>query len=111
MNDVLREMLEKFFFVYLDDILLFSKSHTEHVRNVRQVLRCLLDAHLLVKAEKCVFHTTSVSFLGFIVAKGNVRMDPKKVSAVSDWPTHCFLTSVYFANSVSLQPPSLLSLE
>lgn len=86
-NDVLREMLEKFVFVYLDDILIFSKSLSDHVKHVRQVLKCLLDARLFVKAEKCAFHVSSVSFLGFIVSEGKIQMDPKKVSAVTDWPT------------------------
>ena len=80
-NDVLREMLERFVFVYLEDI--FSNSISDHVR---QVLQALLDARLFNKAEKCVFHSSSVSFLGFIISQGRVRMDPRKVTAVRDWP-------------------------
>ena len=75
-NDVLREMLERFVFVYLDNILIFSNSISEHIRHVRQVLQALLDARLFIKVEKCVFHSTSVSFLGFIISQGRVRMDP-----------------------------------
>lgn len=86
-NDVLREMLGKFVFVYLDDILVFSPNLSEHIQHVRQVLRALLKAKLFAKAEKCVFHTALVSFLGFIVSKGSVLMDPKKVAAVMNWPT------------------------
>ena len=86
-NDMLREILERFVFVYLDDILIFSNSISEHVRHVRQVLQALLDARLFIKANKCVFHASSVSFLGLIVSQRRVKMDPGIVTAVRDWPT------------------------
>lgn len=85
-NDVLRDMLDRFVFVYLDDILIFSRSKQEHVKHVRQVLRRLLENQLFVKAEKCEFHVSKVSFLGSIVAEGSLQMDPSKVRAVSEWP-------------------------
>ena len=85
-NDVLRDMLNKFVFVYLDDILIFSRTLSEHTRHVQQVLRRLLENSLYIKAEKCEFHAPSVSFLGYIVAGGNIQMDPAKVSAVTSWP-------------------------
>ena len=55
-NYVLRDMFNKFVFVYLDDILIFSRSQSEHVRHVRLVLQSLLENRLFVKAEKCSFH-------------------------------------------------------
>lgn len=85
-NDVLREMLNKFVFVYLDDILIFSRSLSEHTRHVQLVLSRLLENSLYVKAEKCEFHAQSVAFLGYIVAEGSIQMDPAKVSAVTSWP-------------------------
>ena len=85
-NDVLRDMLNRFVFVYLDDILIFSKSREEHVSHVQAVLQRLLENSLFVKAEKCEFHASSVSFLGYIVAPGSLQMDPSKVSAVTSWP-------------------------
>lgn len=85
-NDVLGDMLNRFVFVYLDDILIFSKSETEHVQHVRAVLQRLLQNKLFVKAEKCEFHSSTVSFLGFILSAGNIRMDPEKVEAVKAWP-------------------------
>ena len=69
-NDVLRDMLNKFVFVYLDDILIFSRSQSEHVRHVHLVLQSLLENRLFVKAEKCSFHQPSVTFLGYILAEG-----------------------------------------
>ena len=85
-NDVLRDMLDRFVFVYLDDILIFSKNPSEHVQHVRQVLTRLLKNNLFVKAEKCEFHVSKVAFLGYVVSEGRLLMDPKKVEAVRDWP-------------------------
>ncbi len=86
-NDVLRDLVDQFIYVYLDDILIFSSSLQEHVQHVRRVLQRLLENGLFVKAEKCVFHAQSVPFLGFIVSPEGVRMDPDKVKAVVSWPT------------------------
>ncbi len=86
-NDVLRDMVDQFIYVYLDDILIFSSSLQEHVQHVRRVLQRLLENGLFVKAEKCAFHAQSVPFLGFIVSPEGVRMDPDKVKAVVSWPT------------------------
>ncbi len=85
-NDVLRDFINHFCFVYLDDILIFSKSEEEHRRHVRQVLQRLLENRLFVKAEKCEFHCSSISFLGFIIQSGQVKADPDKLKAVTQWP-------------------------
>ncbi len=86
-NDVLRDMVDQFIYVYLDDILIFSSSLQEHVQHVRRVLQRLLENGLFVKEEKCTFHAQSVPFLGFIVSPEGVRMDPDRVKAVVSWPT------------------------
>ncbi len=86
-NDVLRDMVDQFIYVYLDDILIFSRSLQEHVQHIRVVLQRLLENGLFVKVEKCVFHAQSVPFLGYIVSSEGMRMDPDKVQAVVDWPT------------------------
>ncbi|XP_057692820.1 uncharacterized protein LOC130916258 [Corythoichthys intestinalis] len=86
-NDVLRDMLNVFCFVYLDDILIFSRSLQEHQQHVRLVLQRLLENKLFVKAEKCEFHQDSIQFLGFIVEKGQLRPDPAKIQSVAEWPT------------------------
>ena len=85
-NDVLRDFINIFVVVYLDDILVFSRTTTEHTRHVRQVLQRLLENRLFVKAEKCVFSSTAVEFLGHILEEGRVRADPKKIRAVEEWP-------------------------
>ena len=80
-------MLNHTVFVYIDDILIFSKSVEEHRVHVRQVLQRLLENRLYVKAEKCEFHASTVSFLGYIISQDRVEMDPSKVSAVAEWPS------------------------
>jgi transposase InsO family protein len=84
-NDVLRDMLNIFVFVYLDDILIFSPSLQVHTQHVRRVLQRLLENRLFVKAEKCSFHATSVTFLGSVVSAEGISMDPTKVQAVTTW--------------------------
>lgn len=86
-DDVLREYLNKFFFVYLDDILIFSPDMDTHKSHVTQVLQQLLNHHLYVKAEKYECHKTRVSFLGFVVFAGEIGMDSGKMQAVREWPT------------------------
>lgn len=85
-NDVLQDFLNLFVFVYLDDILIFSRTPEEHQVHVRSVLQRLLENRLFVKAEKCEFHVSSVSFLGYVLAGGQVKTDPAKVKAVLEWP-------------------------
>ncbi|KAG1927055.1 retrotransposable element [Pimephales promelas] len=82
---LVRDMLNVFVFVYLDDILIFSPSLQVHVQHVRRVLQRLLENRLFVKAEKCVFHAQSVTFLGSVVSAEAISMDPDKVRAVLDW--------------------------
>ena len=55
------------------------------MQHIQLVLRRLLENSLFVKAEKCEFHAKTVSFLGYIVAEGSIRIDPAKVSAVASW--------------------------
>ena len=84
-NDILRDVINKYAVVFLDDILVYSPSMEEHIVHVRSILQRLLKNKLFVKAEKCDFHTTSVEFLGHIVERGSVKADPKKIQAVVDW--------------------------
>uniref|UniRef100_A0A3P9MQ90 Gypsy retrotransposon integrase-like protein 1 n=1 Tax=Oryzias latipes TaxID=8090 RepID=A0A3P9MQ90_ORYLA len=84
-NDVLRDFINRFVFVYLDDILIFSRDPVQHENHVRQVLTRLLENQLFVKAEKCQFHASSVQFLGYILEAGRIRPDPAKIKAVSQW--------------------------
>ncbi|KAL0148188.1 hypothetical protein M9458_056509 [Cirrhinus mrigala] len=85
-HEVLREFLHKFVIVYIDDILIYSRSEAEHHHHVAEVLQRLRDHQLYLKAEKCSFHLPSVQFLGYIIDQQGVRMDERKASAVVSWP-------------------------
>lgn len=73
-KEVLRDMLNRFDFIYIDDIIIFSRGIQEHIQHVKLVVR-LLENRLFVKAEKCELHASSVSFLAFILEKGQMRTD------------------------------------
>lgn len=85
-NDVFRNMLDKWLVVYIDDILVYSNSMEEHVQHVRAVLRHLIQHQLYAKAEKCEFHQTKTSFLGYVISQEGVVMDDQKVRAELNWP-------------------------
>jgi hypothetical protein len=86
-NDTLREYLDSFLVVYLDDILIYSSSPEEHTKHVTLVLEKLKKARLSLKLEKCEFDVTRVEFLGFIITPNGISMDPSKVEAIKNWPT------------------------
>ncbi len=67
-NDVFRDMLGQWAIVYMDDILIYSDTFDSHVQHVRAVLRRLIDHQLYAKMEKCEFHQTLTSFLGYIIS-------------------------------------------
>ncbi|SAL96256.1 hypothetical protein [Absidia glauca] len=85
-NNVLREFLDICVVVYLDDILVFSTNQEDHDHHVKRVLKCLRDAGLYIKAEKCEFDKSEVEFLGFRIGAAGVSMDPAKVKTITDWP-------------------------
>src|SRR6201986_2518894 len=72
--------------IYLDDILIFTKTLEEHRKIIRQVLQILRDNHLYLKPEKCDFEQNSVEYLGMIIGQNTITMDPKKIKAVEAWP-------------------------
>ena len=87
MNNILSKYIGKCCLVYLDDILVYSKTAAEHLVHLRQILQAFRDAQLYCKLSKCQFAMQSVPFLGHIVSAQGLQTDPKKVQAVQDWPT------------------------
>ena len=86
-NDVFRGILDHFVTVYLDDILVFSRTAEEHERHLREVFERLRAHQLYAKKKKCAFGLRQVEYLGHLIDEYGVRPDPAKVTAVVDWPT------------------------
>lgn len=85
MNDIFHDLQGVYIIVYLDNILIFSRDRASHTKHVRKVLRRLKENDLFCKPEKCNFFQSSVEYLGMIIGKGTVAMDPAKVEAVISW--------------------------
>ncbi|XP_060972248.1 uncharacterized protein LOC133038182 [Cannabis sativa] len=87
MNRVFKEYLDKFVVVFIDDILIYSKTMEEHEEHLRMTLNRLKENQLYAKFKKCEFWLEKVAFLGHIVSKDGVEVDPTKIEAVKSWPT------------------------
>jgi hypothetical protein len=94
MHQAFRPFLDSFVIVFLDDILIYSKTLDEHVIHVRKVLVVLRREKLYAKLSKCELMRTEVEFLGHIVGRQGVRMMEDKVKAVEQWPTPANVTHV-----------------
>jgi hypothetical protein len=87
MNDIFREEIaEGWVVIYMDDILVFSKDKNEYQEQVKRILEKLRQHQLSLKAKKCYFEKEEIEFLGLIISKKGIRMDPHKVKAITDWP-------------------------
>ncbi len=85
-NEVFRDMLHRTVIIYIDDILIYSDTLKDHVQHVQAVLQRLIQHQLYAKIEKCDFHQTTTTFLGYVISPEGVAMDESKVKAVLDWP-------------------------
>ena len=94
MDNVLQPFIDEFFIVYLDDILIFSKTREDHVLHVNKVLDILKKEKLFLKKSKCEFGKNSLVYLGHIVGGGELRIDPYKVESIVNWPTPKTVTKV-----------------
>jgi hypothetical protein len=85
MNKVFMEYLDKFIVVFIDDILVFSKTEEKHKKHLRLVLEKLRSIKLYAKFSKCEFWLTKVAFLGHVISVGGVSVDLGKVKDVLNW--------------------------
>src|SRR6266511_5421548 len=80
MNQVLRKYLGKFVLVYLDDIIIYSRTFEEHKEHVRLVFEALRAASLMIKPKKCKFAQKELRFFGHIISVEGIRTDPDKIA-------------------------------
>ena len=85
MNQVFHPFIGQFVVIYFDDILVFSTSIEQHVQHLRRVFETLMEQKLYANTKKCHFLTDHVTFLGYIVLKEGIQMDPIKVEAITNW--------------------------
>ena len=76
MNRIFRPFLDKFIDVFIDDILIYSKTEEEHAEHLRTVLQILKEKKLYAKLSKCEFWKDKVKFLGHVVSKKGIAVDP-----------------------------------
>ncbi|KAK1629506.1 hypothetical protein QYE76_003821 [Lolium multiflorum] len=85
MNKIFMPCLDKFVIVFIDDILIYSKDKAEHAEHLRIVLQTLREHQLYAKFSKCEFWLDQVEFLGHVISKDGIAVNPSKVASVLDW--------------------------
>ncbi|KAI3683118.1 hypothetical protein L1987_83618 [Smallanthus sonchifolius] len=85
MNRVCKPYLDKFVIVFIDDILIYSKTKSDHEQHLRLVLDLLRKEQLYAKFSKCEFWLKEVQFLGHIVNEKGIHVDPAKIEALKNW--------------------------
>ncbi|GJZ36654.1 putative reverse transcriptase domain-containing protein [Tanacetum coccineum] len=84
MNKVCRPYLDKFVILFIDDILIYSKTREEHVEHLRLVLEMLEKEKLYAKFSKCKFWLREVQFLGHVINDSEIHVDPSKIEVVKN---------------------------
>jgi len=86
MNEVLKEHIGKFCYVFLDDIIIYSPTFASHLEHLMAVFRSLRDANLKLSTSKCRFATASCTFLGFCISETGLSCDPRLIEAIAQRP-------------------------
>lgn len=94
MNKVFMEEMDRFVVVFIDNILIYSKSAEEHGQHLRVVLGKLRSNQLYAKFNKCKFWMQRVGYLGHVLTVEGVEVDPEKVKAVSEWKQPTLVTEI-----------------
>ena len=75
MNEIFKDMIDHGVVIYLDDILIYSRSEEDHLALTKRVLKCLQEHQLALSPEKCEWHMSKVNFLGYIISENGIEMD------------------------------------
>ena len=94
MNRVFKSHLDDFIIVFIDDILIYSKNNEDHEKHLRIALQTLREEKLFAKFKKCEFWLTSIAFLGHIISKDGISVDPQKIEAIVNWPRPTNVTEI-----------------
>ncbi|GJR86192.1 putative reverse transcriptase domain-containing protein [Tanacetum coccineum] len=94
MNRVCKSYLDKFVIVFIDDILIYSKDEKEHGKHLKIILELLKKERLYAKFSKCDFWLNSVQFLGHVIDRSSVHVDPAKIEAIKSWAAPTTATEV-----------------
>jgi len=86
MNKIFKDQIGKFVLVYLDDILVMSRTPEEHEQHLRIVLEVLRQEGLRAKLSKCEFNKPELHFLGHVIGKDGIAVDPAKIAVIEKWP-------------------------
>jgi len=86
MNGIFHRYLDKFVLIFIDDILIYSRSIEEHKENLRIVLQTLREHKLYAKYNKCDFFKEKIQYLGHIITKDRIVVDPENIIAIMEWP-------------------------
>ncbi|GJV45892.1 putative reverse transcriptase domain-containing protein [Tanacetum coccineum] len=85
MNRVCKPYLDKFMIIFIDDILIYSKSKEEHAEHLKLILELLKKEELYAKFSKCEFWLSKVQFLGHVIDSEGIHVDPAKIESIKDW--------------------------
>jgi hypothetical protein len=86
MDNVFRPFLGRFAVAYIDDLAIYSNTKEEHLQHLRQILQTMRDNQIYGKMKKCIFMKDEAPYLGHIISKDGIKMDPKKVETIQNWP-------------------------
>jgi len=94
MNRIFHPYLDSFVVVFIDDILVYSKTRDEHEEHLSIVLQTLRNRQLYAKLSKCEFWLDKVSFLGHVISQGGIGVDPSKIEVVLKWENPKFVFEI-----------------
>jgi hypothetical protein len=94
MDDILRPFTNTFVVVYLDDIIIYSKTWAKHLQHIQYIMHTLRQHKLYANLEKCSFGMDRVHYLGYIIDQHGVHVNPTKIQVIRDWPSPTTLTEL-----------------